>query len=281
MNRLIGALVLVLIGLIGAGLFLTGITQSRVDQGRLYCQNHLRILSQFAAMHENAPAGENPVRAPNVIPPGTVPHAVLSPEQRLAWTVPALLTMDQRTQDTAAIFAAVDLNQPWSAEHNLPPARTRILNLICPGNPTQNATQDFQWTQYVGITGIGADSANLGLGPPVPPNAGCWRYDGATPFSAITDGLSSTMLFAETTQQLGPWLAGGTPTLRGLLVTENAPPFLGGISSSSQFGGNHPGGGNCAFADGSVRWLQSSIDGSVLRGLVTIAGDTHDPIPGE
>lgn len=278
MNRLIGVVVLLVFALIGAGVFLTWVMRSRVDQARLYCANNLRILSQFAAMHENPPPGENANRVPNVIPPGTIPHAVFPPEQRLAWTVPALLTMDQHTQDTAAIFATVDLNLSWDADANRSAADTRIVNLTCPGNLLPGGTHAPQPTHYVGLTGIGVDSARLSLGPPVPADAGCWRYDGSTPFSAITDGLSSTLLYAETAQQTGPWLAGGTPTLRGLIVTAEALPVIG---NAGQFGGNHPGGGNFAFADGSVRWMQSNMDREVFRGLVTIAGGPADPIPGE
>ena len=53
------------------------------------------------------------------------------------------------------------------------------------------------------------------------------------------------------------------------------------IGSGGQFGGNHPRGGNFAFADGSVRFLTDRTSPGVLEGLFTIAGGTSDPLPGE
>jgi prepilin-type processing-associated H-X9-DG protein len=278
MNRLIGVIVLLFFALIGAGVFLTWIARSRVDQGRLYCMNNLRVMAQFAAMHESPPKNADAATVPNIIPPGTVPNPAFTPEQRLAWTVPALLTFDQRIQDTAAIFQTIQLDRAWDAEGNRPVAKIHVVTLTCPGHrPNPDTNGDYP-TQYVGMAGIGDAAATLRLGPPVPPEAGCWRYDGPTPFTAITDGLSSTLLFAETDTRLGPWSAGGTGTLRSLRVTADAPTVIG---VGGQFGGNHPGGGNFAYADGSVHWLQTGIDSGVFRGLVTIAGGQTDPIPGE
>lgn len=278
MNRIIGVGVLALFAFIGVGLFITWLAGNRAERDRVYCTNNLRQLALFAAVHADPPANVDQPAIPEVIPPGTVPNPALSPDRRLGWTVPALLTFDQKVQDTVAVLQSVDLAAAWDAEANRPAATTRITTLICYANPPQRAAGEYQPTQYVGTAGVGPDAATLGLGPPVPPAAGCWRYDGPTPFAAVSDGLGSTLLFAETNHQIGPWPAGGADTVRGFDAGAGTRPAVG---VGGQFGGNHRGGGNFAFADGSVRWLGDATDADVFLGLITIAGSGTDPIPGE
>jgi prepilin-type processing-associated H-X9-DG protein len=50
-------------------------------------------------------------------------------------------------------------------------------------------------------------------------------------------------------------------------------PYLG---VSQQFGGNHPDGANVLFADGSVRFLESSFDPRHFEAIATIAA-RQDP----
>ncbi len=52
-----------------------------------------------------------------------------------------------------------------------------------------------------------------------------------------------------------------------LLISKNQPLY-GAITARSY----HPGGVNALFADGSVRFIKSSIDGGTWRGLGTVAG---------
>ncbi len=52
-----------------------------------------------------------------------------------------------------------------------------------------------------------------------------------------------------------------------VLVSKNQPVY-GAITARSY----HPGGVNALFADGSVRFIKSSIDGATWRGLGTVAG---------
>jgi hypothetical protein len=143
--------------------------------------------------------------------------------------------------------------------------------LLCPGQPPEVDPKQPAPTQYVGIAGIGADAATLNFTPPAPapPRAGCFHYDGPTPFASITDGLSQTVLFGERSTDLGPWLRGGPATVRGLDNRPWAKPYIG---LGGQFGGNHPDASNWALADGSVRTLTPRVDPKVLLDLATISG---------
>jgi prepilin-type processing-associated H-X9-DG protein len=285
MSRRVGVAVLVLLGLFAAGLFVVWINRGRADQDRAYCQNNMRILAQAAeqqglALPPGALAGVAVPALNARVPPGTVVNLALPPENRLSWIVPLLPLFDQRRQDTAALFARIDLAAAWDAEANIAAARTRLSVLTCLANPPPPSDGPAP-TQYVGAGGVGADAASLPLSyerwPPVaPPRAGCFRYDAPTPYPTIADGLSHSVLFAEVSTDLGPWVRGGPATVRVLEM--GARPAIG---NGGQFGGNHSRGGNFAFADGSVRFLTDRTSSGILEGLFTIAGGTSDPLPGE
>jgi prepilin-type processing-associated H-X9-DG protein len=80
------------------------------------------------------------------------------------------------------------------------------------------------------------------------------------------------MAVAETGRALGPWTAGGPPTIRGLDPSDR--PYIG---QDRQFGGTHPGGSMVLFVDGSVRFVKSSIDPRVFEAMSTIAGGEAVP----
>jgi len=104
-------------------------------------------------------------------------------------------------------------------------------------------------------------------------------YDRIVRLRDITDGPSNTILLLETVTDIGPWAAGGQATVRGL--DPDRRPYL---APDGQFGLKHrtdtffrsnPVGSNIAFADGSVRWVLSSVSSETLEALATIAaGDT-------
>jgi prepilin-type processing-associated H-X9-DG protein len=276
----------VLIGLVGLGLFtvvgfvLTYIPKVRRNADVVVCQEHLSAITLFAAHHAKPQPGVDPTKLPPEIPAGTIVLPDVPPEDRLSWYVRVLPGLDQRRQNTRAILGAVDEAQPWSAEKNQLAGRAKVVTLLCPGNPAISAADEPAPTQYVGIAGLGADAATLVLAPPAPtpPRAGCFRYDSPTPFSAITDGLSQTILLGERSGDVGPWLRGGPATVRGLDDSPGAKPLM---AAGGQFGGCHPNGANWAFADGSGRFFTDRVDPKVLFGMATIAGRESDPIPGE
>ncbi|MFO0848827.1 MAG: DUF1559 domain-containing protein [Gemmataceae bacterium] len=282
-----GCAVLVGFGLVGFGLFITWVMKGRAAQSRLYDTNNLRVLAQavgrnapdpdrplFASEKTKAPPPDKPAAGPSAVPAGTVVNPALPPDRRLSWVVHLLSQLDADAQQVAG---GIDRGQPWDGEKNKAAAQTRLAVLNSYSHPPAVPSGAPAVTQYVGAGGVGADAPSLAwANDKPPPTAGCFRYDAPTPFSAITDGLSGTILFAEVSADLGPWLQGGPATVRTFDPAGKSPVGVGG-----QFGGNQPGGGLFAFADTSVRFLSDRTSKDVLHGLFTIAGGQSDPVPGD
>ena len=91
-------------------------------------------------------------------------------------------------------------------------------------------------------------------------------YDRLTSSEMIKDGTAQTIALLETRAGLGPWARGGPSTLRGF---DPDDPTLHGDQRPS---GGHSTGMHAAMADGSVRFLRSSIDPKRLAAAITIAG---------
>jgi prepilin-type processing-associated H-X9-DG protein len=143
---------------------------------------------------------------------------------------------------------------------NLPGAQTPIKTFLCPAS--QEAATGAAVTHYVAMAGIGPDAAKQPAGAP---GNGFMGYDRRTSVAMITDGTSNTIALMETRFDLGPWARGGASTVRGF---DPAAPLHG---EQPPFGG-HTGGMQVGMADGSVRFLSSSIDPKKLAAAITIAG---------
>ena len=129
------------------------------------------------------------------------------------------------------------------------------------------------WRPFAGELGLAVGGVGPAFADRLTPGAGVFRYDVPTADDDILDGLSQTILIAETAESNGPWLRGGPATVRSL-----APERTRYVGVGGAFGGCHRGGGQFAFCDGSARFLSDTIDPAVLRALLTIAdGEGHEP----
>lgn len=275
---------LVVAGLLVVGLILTAVQRARLNADREECLYRLKTLGQFAHEYAGAtaklkPADPEPENVLLVIPSGTVFNPSLEPDRRLSWVAASLPFLDQRLQGTAALSGQLDPAQAWDAGPNREVAATRLTLFVCPGALPDTPPGEPAPTQFVGLSGIGSDSATLPL-KPLSPLAGCFRYDTPTPLQTVreNDGLSTTYLFAETGNDLGPWIRGGFSTVRGLDVSDGAKRPLG---RGGQFGGNYPGVAAFGNADGSAKFVRESMNAQVLRAHFTIAGKDDDPLPGD
>ena len=192
------------------------------------------------------------------VPAGTVVRPELPPERRLSWVAPLLPTFNPKRQDTLAVYGQLDLTKAWDAGPNRAAAETPLRLLVSYAAPPPTLP-------------LGPDSV-------ADPRAGCFRYGGPTPFAAIADGLSNTVLIGEVSTDLGPWLQGGPATVRTFDPSAGAPVPVG---VGGQFGGNHLAGGIFGMADHGVRVLTRRTDARFLANLCTINGGDAAPLPGE
>jgi prepilin-type processing-associated H-X9-DG protein len=259
---LVEFLVIIAIVVVLIGLFLPAVRRVREPANRMACQNNLKQLMLALLNYESMgsrsslPAtGYQNVPAGNRFPPGCIGPGA-TPEERLSWMAALLPFLEQNH-----LYEQFDFEKGYA--ENLPAAQTRIKTFLCPSSEVV-ATNDAV-THYVAIAGIGHDAAKQPAGAA---GNGFMGYERLTSMAMIQvkDGTSNTIALMETQVDLGPWARGGASTLRGFDPADNPlqgkpPPF-----------GGHTGGLNVAMADGSVRFLSSSLDPTRVAAAITIAG---------
>jgi len=155
-----------------------------------------------------------------------------------------------------------------------------------------------------------APTSGFGLPPCLEHNAGCGKVanngiiirqengNKAVAIKQVTDGLSNTMMLAESAfgprdddDSVRPWIVGQVgsvgngpciytgrniayPINVGAKGTPNAPP-----RNDVGIGSEHTNGTHIAFGDGSVRFLNDSLEQRVMFALASRAGD--DAVPGD
>jgi prepilin-type processing-associated H-X9-DG protein len=260
-------------------LFAPAVLRWRNSADRVRSVEHLRQVAWFAVWEytdrsqlknltgwlERLPADAK-VAPEAWFPPGTRAHATLPPSERQSLQVlllphlrgvrPSQPTIGERL---APQFVAT---LPWNAPAHQSAVQTVVPVYVCPSVYTPPAQGEPAVTHFIGCAGAGADAAEL---PLTNLRAGLFRYDAATPATAVADGFSHTIAFFESVQRVGPWAQGGPSTVRGL---DPAQPLFGPVG---QLGGAYPGGAHTAFADGSVRWQAESISPAILAQLAALA----------
>jgi prepilin-type processing-associated H-X9-DG protein len=112
-----------------------------------------------------------------------------------------------------------------------------------------------------------------------PNNTGLFVYRDAKKPADVLDGLSNVMMLGEvidghTTDGRNTWVVAGRHThmLRTTKNPLNTPTGSGfnRDGANGAFASRHPGGGNFAFADGSVHFIDESIDLDTYRLLSRI-----------
>jgi Protein of unknown function (DUF1559) len=206
-----------------------------------------------------------------LFPYGTIQNDGLPARKRLSWLVIVSGFLEQW-------FWIFDRSKSWDDDANRitrgrgvgEPAIVveRVRVFVCPLATDPLPAPMPGLTSYVGITGLGRDSASV---PKNHPRAGCFGDDRQMSIGDFKDGLATTLAVVETTER-GPWTAGGEHTLRGIDPARR--PYIG---RSRPFGGNHRGGVLVLFADGSVRFLRDSIEPNVFEALSTVAGGERLP----
>jgi prepilin-type processing-associated H-X9-DG protein len=248
MRRQISWLVLFLILVVAVTVLVPAVAKVRDQANRMQCSNVLKSIS--LAVHDYHSTF-------NCFPPGAMPNPNLPPEKRFGW----LFALDYVEENF--IIPKCDKNKAWNAEENLWAAEMPNYWYRCPSIDLPPANTFFP-THYLGIAGVGKDAATL---PKDDPKAGIFGYDRKITFNDIKDGTYLTLMVVETAWPRGAWTAGGPDTVRGLDPEDS--PYMG---SQGPFGGNHSGGTNTLFADGSVHFLKAPFDPATFEAMATFNG---------
>lgn len=241
-----------------AGLLALAAVELQIRGRRVACQDNLRRVG-FSLKEYEGGRGTFP---PAVVGPRGVP-----PEHQIAWTyevVPSLGAADPKGKaridaQLAEAMRLVDPTKPWDDDANAKAASSPVRFLACPAGDGVPGR-----TNYVGVSGVGPDAASLRREDD---RAGLFGYDRGVKLAEAQAGISHVMSCLETNEGLGPWLAGGPATARGL-----SPEAESYVGRDRPFGGLHPGMANVLWADGSVRPVSEGAAADVLRRQATLRG---------
>jgi prepilin-type processing-associated H-X9-DG protein len=214
-------------------LLLPAVQAAREAARRAMCTNNMK---QIALAMFNYTTTES------ALPPAATYDADGKP--LLSWRVLILPHLGQQS-----LYQKFHLDEPWDSPHNKPLADEMPTVFACPSDPLAQKLTPYQ---------VVVDPRSIFTGEP-----------SGVPLSSVTDGTSSTILFAEAIRAV-PW---SKPEELSLTSVE---PFLG-------MGSKHPGVFNMAMADGSVRFFPTSgpTAGSpeTLKALVTRNGRERVTVP--
>jgi len=280
---------LVVIAIIGVllGLLLPAVQAARAAARRTQCSNHLKqlalALQEYHAEQEAFP-----------------PAAKLHDSENgtgISWYVLVLPHIEQN-----ALFREIN-PQPNGGAASWAARRVVVDMLVCPAVPQQdNSTSTVKLSSYAAIAGAGRNSERIDL-----EDVDCGDVDtdgvmypgSRTTFRMILDGTSNTLVIGERQYAYWDWMSGATrvgdpPTsicmdaAKNVRYPVNADPWQFGffvgdtrapagapktmLLNDTQFGSEHAGGAQFAFADGSVRMLSETIDFTVYQDLATKDG---------
>jgi hypothetical protein len=231
-RQVIQALILVLIGIVTGSVLVGGIVKIREAAARIQCANNFRQIGLSMTNYCDAYEGRFPLAA--------VPNPNLRPEDRLSWFVEILPFVESNT-----IYTEMNKQKSWDCEENHFAALLRQKIFQCPATSNRQPVSACSRTDYVGISGIGANAADL---PQDDTGAGLFGFARSLTVRDIKNGASMLIAAMETSEVCGSWTAAGAQTVRGL--DPCGPRYLG---VGGQFGGKHRGGANVMRAEGSVR----------------------------
>lgn len=203
----------------------------------------------------------------NHFPTGTAPNekhktnSSINVDERLSWMASILPFNDQ-----VVIHKKLNFNEKWNSNINKPFTSLAIPNFLNPGIKTEVLKKGGSPTHYVGLAGIGIDS--ISDNPKNAKKDGIFNYNKTCSFTDILDGTSNTIFIIEVNKRIGPWAKGGNSTVRAI----TKKPYINGPDG---FGGSSPKGLNVGMADGSVRFLNSNIDPSLIEAMATKNGGEY------
>lgn len=287
---LVELLVVIAIVAVLVGLLLSAVQKVREAAARASCLNNLKNVGLALHHHHDATG-----HFPPALVIGPYPQAGVTADAVTHGMWPFLLPH----LGEKPLYDGYRWNAFWYDASNGPVVTVQLRVLQCP-SAKPNRLGDGALQKGVGVGACTDYAPTLEVSPRLADRG--WiepagRYEGVMSRNAMTrladvsDGASTTILVAEDAGRPELWQAGrlrpdgyppGGPwaSAPNRIDVQGASP--GGERGAGTCGINcinnheiysfHPGGANALFADGSGRFLKSTIDIRTLAGLVTRAG---------
>ncbi|MDR3634308.1 MAG: DUF1559 domain-containing protein [Isosphaeraceae bacterium] len=309
---------LVVIAIIGVlvALLLPAVQAAREAARRATCVNNLKQIA--LAMHNYQSMND-------CLPPAKVFSGSCSALNDAAGHVlnTTGFTMVLMSLEQSALYNAYNFSQASADAHyssrpnkkivgdeavNTTVVQTLVATFVCPSDDipeikvinasvtkeTGYWTTGAQRSDYVLCSGGYTDFECPSYGAPVVSNRGMFFTDLSVNFADVKDGLSTTCMIGETTQNnhtstlYGPiWGAGIHTSTHGRALPTTSAQFAGFLPNAPWvgpppdplsrlyawvMGSRHPGGLNMAFGDGSVKFIKNAIDPNIWWSIQTING---------
>lgn len=239
--------VIAIVGIL-IGMLLPAVQSVREAARRTSCSNKVRqigiALQNYHSTHGSFPVGGTEWRGPSN--PGAT---------QIAWSAFILPQLEQND-----LFEQIDFQSSFDSPANEPPAAVILSTFVCPSSQRGAQLSDGRGPcDYGGMNGERITSPNN-------PPKGLMLYERALSVSDVRDGLSNTIIVAEDSDfSDGQWINGRNIFDQAFGVND-APAFENDIRSQ------HAAGAYAAFADGSVHFLNDTLDLNTLAALCTRDG---------